>query len=210
MSTISSSAVTATSLSAAYASAGSTSARVGTEEAKAAPSDAGSAKTYDRAVISRDARAVLDRQYAEAKAAGTQVVFDTSQSGRPLDLSSLSEESLAVIVNDKGKGFSKDESDWAAGELGSRVQRALAPLESGNPGDLRAYQHGVRVLYDNASQEVRDALGWTPQMANAADSLSSNSETLFGKLDANAFWAAFLKGQADPSAFHMSRLDTKA
>jgi hypothetical protein len=47
-------------------------------------------------------------------------------------------------------------------------------------------------------------------MANAADSLSSNSETPFGKLNANAFWAAFLKGQADAGAFHMSRLDTKS
>ena len=170
--------------------------------------DAPATAVPDRAQTAKDARAALDQQYADAKAAGTRIVFDISQPGRPLDLSAMSDDSLAAVVN--GRGFSDNEQSWAQGELGSRVQRALAPLESGNPGDLRAYQRGVRELYDNVSQDVRDALGWTPAMAAMSDKLVSGSEQYFGKLDPESFWTMFLKGQSDQHALHVARLNTRA
>ncbi|PPD15689.1 MAG: hypothetical protein CTY25_05130 [Methylobacterium sp.] len=140
--------------------------------------------TRDFSLVAQDARAVLDSQYADARARGTKVTFDLGQPGIPIDLSSLNDRAVAAIALDRQGNFSSDEIEWAKGELVKRSQDRLGPdLFAAQHGDPRGFLKNVIGQYDSMAPEVREALGWTPHMRLAAQATLTEQEDRLGKLD---------------------------
>ncbi|WP_160296702.1 hypothetical protein [Sphingomonas sp. ERG5] len=130
------------------------------------------------------ARSKLDALYADAGSDGTFITFDTAKGGRQLDMSALSDDELAAIAVDHGGAFSQDESNDAGGWLNLRLAKTLQPFQNATmSGDRRAHAMTLNALYDNASQDVRDALGWTPAMRSEGDTLLSGDVRHLGTLD---------------------------
>ncbi|MES2450217.1 MAG: hypothetical protein V4610_06595 [Pseudomonadota bacterium] len=142
------------------------------------------------------ARSKLDALYADAKSDGTFITFDTAKGGRQLDMSALSDDELAAIAVDHGGSFSQDESNDAAGWLNLRLAKTLQPFQNATMGgDRRAHAMTLNALYDSASQDVRDALGWTPAMRSEGDTLLSGDTARFGRLD----WPSIFSNLRDAS-----------
>lgn len=130
------------------------------------------------------ARTKLDELYKAASADGTFITFDTSKGGRQLDMSTLSDDELAAIAVDRAGSFSENEANDAAGWLNLRLAKTLQPFQSATMGgDRRAHAMTLNTLYDNASQDVRQALHWTPVMRSAADTMLQGDNALFGTID---------------------------
>lgn len=129
------------------------------------------------------ARARLDELYKGASADGTFITFDTSKGGRQLDMSQLTDDELAAIAVDHAGSFSQNEAIDAAGWLNLRLAKTLQPFQGATMGgDRRAHAMTLNTLYDNASQNVRQALHWTPAMRSSADVMLKGDNALFGEL----------------------------
>jgi hypothetical protein len=111
-------------------------------------------KPENFAPVGRNARAVLDADYAKAKAEGTKIIFAKADDGRFPDMSGMTDQEVAAVALDSEGLFSDVESIVAQAELGTRVKNALEPFKHGQ--DLRAYQLGVQPLYKGISSEVRE------------------------------------------------------
>jgi len=118
----------------------------------------------------QSARQKIDADYAKAKAEGTRVVADIANGGRALDLSSLSDEEVAAAALNRDGSFTSDEKLSAQAELAGRMWKALAPFDTGNP-DNTGVQTAIKAIYPTLSQDMRDALGWTPSMLSMGDKI---------------------------------------
>ena len=147
--------------------------------------------TRDFSAVAGDARAALDAQYASAKAAGKQLVFNTVQkTGQPADFSQFDSRSLsAVALNQDGK-FSAEESVAAKRQIGQRANAVvLAGLKSATAGDPGSFAKNLVSAYASMSTEERQAAGWTDKLyaaAVASYNTTSKIASMFGDTSSGA------------------------
>jgi hypothetical protein len=121
--------------------------------------------------LAANARAVLDKRYADAQAAGKTPTFNPySSRGALIDLSDLSSRSLSAIVLNEGGQFSTDEIKAAQSTLRTKSSAALmAGLKSaGQSGDPSAFSQNVIAAFSSLSPEERQAAGWSDKLYEAA------------------------------------------
>lgn len=121
-------------------------------------------KPRDFGAVTSDVRAALDKQYADARAAGKDLVFGTRRStGQQADLSSFDSRSLsAIALNNAGK-FSETEVFAAQREMRARSGAAvLAGLKNASSSaDPTAFAKNLISVYGSMSPEERSAAGWS-------------------------------------------------
>jgi hypothetical protein len=123
----------------------------------------------DFSAVASDARAALDKQYADAKAAGKDLTFTTTQkNGQPVDFSQFDSRSLsAIALNQDGK-FSAQEVFAAKQAISQRSSATvLAGLQSA-ASDPAAFAKNLISAYSSMSPEERAAAGWSDQLYAAA------------------------------------------
>lgn len=148
----------------------------------------------DFSLVAEDARAVLDAQYQEASKKGTNITFDSSKPGVPLDLSSLSDRAVAAIALNKDGLFTDLEVAQAGGYLNGQLQAALAPsFRASSGGDLRPVATEYLNLFDQLEPEVKQALGMTDEHRLAVQDLLKNQESQYGKLVPEDGFQGFLQ-----------------
>ena len=125
--------------------------------------------TRDFSAVAGDARAALDAQYASAKAAGKELVFNAGQNGQPVDFSKFDSRSLsAIVLNQDGK-FSAGEALAAKQEMGKRSSATLlAGLKASSTSDPGSFAKNLVSAYASMSPEERQAAGWTDKLYAAA------------------------------------------
>lgn len=138
--------------------------------------------TRDFSLVGKDARAVLDSQYADAKAKGTSIRFRTDVNGVDLDYSSLSDRAVAAVSLNRDGLFSPDEVEYARGSLAQRTndRMVISHADSG-PFDHRAAYKSLMDQYDSMTAEVREALKWTPQTRAETEAGLRNAERNAGQ-----------------------------
>lgn len=125
----------------------------------------------DFSAVAGDARAALDKQYADAKAAGKTVVFNAAQkSGQLLDVSTFDSRSLAAIALNQGDRFSAGEIATAKAEIHQRSNATvLAGFNAAASGsDASGFAQNIISAYGSMSAEERSAAGWSSQLYAAA------------------------------------------
>jgi hypothetical protein len=125
----------------------------------------------DFSAVAGDARAALDKQYADAKAAGKTVVFNAAQkSGQLLDVSTFDSRSLASIALNQGDRFSAGEIATAKAEIHQRSNATvLAGFNAAASGsDASGFAQNIISAYGSMSAEERSAAGWSSQLYAAA------------------------------------------
>jgi hypothetical protein len=134
--------------------------------------DGTAAAPRDFSDVAKDVRAVLDAQYAAAKASGTTLVFDTSraQNGQKVDFSMLDNRALSAVTLNQDDTFSTAEIRAAKNELNSRNGASLlASFKLDNRDtDLTAFSQSIISQYSAMSAEERTAAGWTPALYESA------------------------------------------
>ena len=121
--------------------------------------------------VATDVRAALDKQYADAKAAGTQLVFSKLRKvGQQVDFSQFNSRALSAIALNQDDKFSGEEVLAAKAEMRSRTGQALlASFKSAASGsDPTAFATNLISAYASLSPEERQAAGWTESFYNAA------------------------------------------
>lgn len=121
-------------------------------------------KPRDFTSVTADVRAALDRQYADARAAGKDLVFSARRtSGQQADLSAFDSRALSAIALNNGGKFSETEALAAQRELRARSGAAvLAGLKhAGSSGDPAAFAKNLISVYGSMSGEERQAAGWS-------------------------------------------------
>ena len=124
--------------------------------------DAGEAgKTRDFADVTRDARAALDNQYEEARAAGKRL-------SQALDVSHFDDRSLSAIALNNDDQFSNSEV-WAAKmETRSRTSKAILAAYDNSiiSNDPNSLAKNIIAQYGSMSDEERQAAGWSEDFYN--------------------------------------------
>ena len=129
-------------------------------------------------------KAKVDKLFKEVQSRGSFVTFDSSKGGQWLDVSSLSDDELARITNDKDHQFPQDFSDYAQGSLNQRLQVSLEPYEfAAQNGDRRGHTMTINRLWEKMSPATREALNWTPAMMQSSEGMLKGDTLLFGKFD---------------------------
>ncbi|MBF0679752.1 MAG: hypothetical protein IR164_12540 [Devosia sp.] len=121
--------------------------------------------------LAANARAVLNRRYADAHAAGKTPSFNPySSRGAHIDLSDLSSRSLSAIVLNEGDQFTETEIKAAQSTLRTKSSAALmAGLKAaGQSGDPSAFSQNVIAAFSSLSPEERQAAGWSDKLYEAA------------------------------------------
>jgi len=114
--------------------------------------------------VATDVRAALDKQAADAKAAGKELVFSKfRKNGQQVDFSQFDSRSLSAIVLNKDDKFSVEEVNAAKSEIRTRSGQALlASFKSASSsGDPTAFALNLISAYSSLSAEERTAVGWT-------------------------------------------------
>ena len=118
----------------------------------------------DFGYVATDVRAALDKQAADAKAAGKELVFSKfRKNGQQVDFSQFDSRSLSAIVLNKDDKFSVEEVNAAKSEIRTRSGQALlASFKSASSsGDPTAFALNLISAYSSLSAEERTAVGWT-------------------------------------------------
>ncbi len=124
----------------------------------------------------------VDALYAEVKARGSSITFDTSKPGELLDVSSLTDDDLGKIAIDKNGEFTNDLQEYARGALNARVKVSLEPYEDSTfAGDRRGHTMTINLLYEQMSPAARAALDWNPAMILSNNNMLKGDTRLFGK-----------------------------
>jgi len=121
--------------------------------------------------VAKDARAALDKQYADAKAAGQELVFSKLRKvGQQVDFSNFDSRSLSAIALNKDDQFSGEEVNAAKAEMRTRSGQALlASFKSAsNSGDPTAFATSIISAFASLTSEERQAAGWTDSFYAAA------------------------------------------
>jgi hypothetical protein len=134
---------------------------------RATAGDTGTLRAFD--AVAGDVRAALDKQYADAKAAGKPLVFSSVQKGQPVDFSQFDSRSLSAIVLDQGNKFSAEEVFAAKQEMQRRSGATLlAGLKNASSSDPAAFAKNLISAYGSMSPEERSAAGWSDKLYAAA------------------------------------------
>ena len=129
------------------------------------------AKPSDFADVATDARTALDKQYADAKAAGLELVFQKSRkTGQQADLSRFDSRALSAIALNQGDQFTGEEVLAAKAEMRARSGAAvLAGFKAAASGsDPTAFAQNIISAYGSMSAEERQAAGWSESFYAAA------------------------------------------
>jgi hypothetical protein len=121
-------------------------------------------KRRDFTDIADDARHALDKQYADARAAGKELIFDTSRKvGQRVDFSQFDSRTLSAIVLNSGDGFSRSEVQAATAEMRVRSSAALTASfkNASASGDPTAFALNIISQFASMSGEERQAAGWS-------------------------------------------------
>jgi hypothetical protein len=132
-------------------------------------------KTQDTATIAAKARAALDAQANAAKDAGTELVFDSSRSGRTVDLQNFDNRTLATMVQNKDSQFSAEETRAARKELEQRTRTTLLSAFTNSGGDALTRSTALIKQYTSMSAEERAVLGFG---ADFTDNVLKNYKTV--------------------------------
>ena len=119
--------------------------------------------------VASDARTALDKQYADAKAAGKDLTFLSSQKdGVPVDFSQFDSRSLSAVALNQGNQFTAQEVFAAKQVIGQRSNSTvLAGLKSA-ANDPMSFAKNLISAYSSMSPEERKAAGWSDQLYSAA------------------------------------------
>lgn len=121
--------------------------------------------------LAANARAVLDKRYADARAAGKIPTFNPySTRGAVIDLSDLSSRSLSAVVLNEGNQFSTEEIKAAQSALRTKSSAALmAGFKSASQsGDPSAFSQNIIAAFSSLTPEERQAAGWSDKLYEAA------------------------------------------
>ncbi len=130
----------------------------------------------DFATLSSEVRATLNSQYAAQKTAG--------KTGTTPDLSSLSGRAVAAIALNRSGAFSRSEVMAAKAELRTRTQEEFAKstmASGGGTAGIAAYSSQMVSLFDDMSDEEREARGWS-------DSTRANASAFVQKSTTPSLW----------------------
>lgn len=131
--------------------------------------------------VATDVRTALDKQYADAKAAGKELVFSKLRKvGQQVDFSVFDSRSLSAIALNKDEKFTGEEVNAAKAEIRGRSGQALlASFKSASSGsDPTAFAVNIISAYASLSPEERQAVGWTESFYNAAVSNYESSSKI--------------------------------
>lgn len=142
--------------------------------------------------LAANARATLDKRYADAHAAGKTPTFNPySSRGALIDLSDLSGRTLSAIVLNEGGQFSSDEVKAAQSTIRTKSSATLmAGLKAASQsGDPTAFSQNVIAAFSSLSSEERQAAGWSDKLYEAAMAnytTSSKLAQMFSELGASS------------------------
>jgi hypothetical protein len=120
--------------------------------------------------VAANARAMLDDQENKAKDNGSQLAFNSLESGQQVDFTNFDNRTLATIVLNPDSSFSSDETYAAKKELDQRTRTSMyntlfpssnSSSDSGSTGAL-----GLMQTYNNMSAEEKTVLGITDSTTN--------------------------------------------
>ncbi|NVO16982.1 MAG: hypothetical protein HXX10_23400 [Rhodoplanes sp.] len=117
-------------------------------------------KTQDAATIAAKARGALDAQANAAKDAGTDLVFNASQSGQKVDFQKFDNRTLATVAQNKDGQFSAEETRAAKKELDQRTRTTMLSAFTGSGGDAATRSAALIKQYTSMSAEERAVLGF--------------------------------------------------
>lgn len=142
--------------------------------------------------LADNARAALDKRYAEIQAAGRIPSFKADAApSNSVDLSGLSSRSLSAIVLNEGDQFTSQEIQAARSVLRTKSSAALMTgLKSASQSsDPTAFSQNVISAFSSLSAEERQAAGWSDQLYEAAVANYATSNKLlemFNQLSAGS------------------------
>ena len=137
--------------------------------------------------VGKQAREKLDeiiKQTAEKQGVPVSQVNLARSRLDGVDWSVLSDQELAAIKLDREGLFNDEESLTASATLGSRLAASLRPYQAAcmMAGDIRGQGTAINMLYAQMTPEVREALGFTPEMIIAGNQYIRRDEQIFGPL----------------------------
>ncbi len=121
--------------------------------------------------LASNARATLNRLYAQAEANGKAPTFNRNSTvAQYIDISGFSSRALSSMVLDKDNNFTAEETRAARSILQSRSGAALlAGFQSASKsGDPTAFSQNVISAFSSMSAEERQAVGWSDQLYQTA------------------------------------------
>ncbi len=132
--------------------------------------------------LATNARATLDKMYAQAVANGRVPTFNRATTvGTYIDISGFSSRALSAMVLDGEGNFTGEEVRAAQSVLHAKTGATLlAGLQSANKsGDPSAFSQNIISAYSSLSAEERQAVGWSDQLYQAAmESYASTSKLM--------------------------------
>ena len=136
----------------------------------------------------------INALFKEAQDEGSFITFDSSKGGEWIDFSSFTDDELAQIGKDRDHDFSEALSKHAIATLAERVAIFLKPFEASiGYGESRGDAKAIRTLYSHMSQDVRDVLGWTESMVEAAEKLAEKNTEKLGDFNMDTLWKMLLE-----------------
>jgi len=120
--------------------------------------------------VAANARAMLDDQENKAKDNGSQLAFNSLESGQQVDFTNFDNRTLATIVLNPDQSFSSDEVYAAKQELNQRTRTSmyntLFPSSSSSDDSSSTGALGLMQTYNNMSAEEKTVLGITDTTTN--------------------------------------------
>ena len=141
--------------------------------------------------VASDARAVLDAQYAAAKAAGKTLSFGTlaGKTSQPVDFSQFDSRSLSAIALNQGDNFSTLEVFAARQAIAQRSSKTILAGLNNAASDPATFAKNLISAYASMSPEERQAAGWSAQLYSAAVAsynTAANIANIFGAATASS------------------------
>jgi hypothetical protein len=154
------------------------------------------------------ARELLDAKYANARKAGTRIVFSLDVSGQLLKLPDLTDQELAAIVLNRDKTFTPDEQSTARCEFTERERIALEPFNDAvmHHGDRRGDAIAINYIYSCMTPEVREATRWTPEMISSNNEMLDGDIKRLGPIEEDSVLQALLATARSGRSFNLSPL----
>ncbi len=158
--------------------------------------------TTDPASLEEGLRAILDKHYEKARAAGRTPTFDPANArGGFIDLAVFEAETIsAMALNRKGL-FSAEEVRAANAEVRRRASVALSEgyRQAAKSGDPTAFARNIISLYSSLSPEVRAAAGFSENMLSTAVASYETTSRLMEVISSN------LQGASGAAGWFASR-----